>query len=551
MRSFTRLTAMLSLLCGLLLPLAVHEATAKVERRVALVLGNAAYTVAPALVNPTIDAKAVAAAFQQLGFEVIEGFDLTGRQMRAKIAEFSSAIPGSQAAVVYFAGHGVSVDEENYLLPTDLALKSPTDLDLDAISLSLLLKQMKREERVNVVILDACRDNPFAAELNRSATRALISDRGLSRVENDLAKGTLIAFASDPKSTALDGKPGEHSPFTKALLGHLEDAGVSIGTVMDRVRAQVWQETKNKQLPWVSTSIIGEFVLNPHVAPAAPREVEASLEQGAASPVALAAAASRADLEGDRMAQETRLWDSAERGNTIDEYKAYLDAYPKGAYARMAKTRIAKLGAGSTTPPAQGTNTDPSDGALEAEIGTRETERSLALTLAKRKEVQQRLAALDYEPGKISGDFDEKTRSAIMDWQKRHEIRPTGWLAPLQYAALRAESELALRRFLARKAPAPKPERVASGRSVATPAKVVQRPVASRVQRVRESDPNAQPGRYPGYATSQPGGTYGGTPRPYSGGYPGQYPGAHNPGAAAFIGGVVGGAFGGLFGRHH
>ncbi len=553
MRLLSRVAALLSVgtLCGLLILSPLHPATAKDERRVALVIGNAAYTVAPALHNATNDARAVAAAFKRLGFEVIDGYDLTVRQMRAKIAEFSSAIAGSEAAIVYFAGHGVSVDEENYLLPTDLALKSPTDLDLHAIGLSLVLRQMKRDERVNVVILDACRDNPFATELNLASTRAVISPRGLSRVENETAKGTLLAFASDPKSTALDGKPGENSPFTKALLNHLEDVGVSIGTVMDRVRAEVWRETKNKQLPWVSTSIIGEFVLNPKVASLEPGPIEPRSEPLVATTATTPAPASapRHDPGRDRLAQETRLWDSAERGNTLDDYKAYLDAYPSGTYARMARSRIARLGAQSA---AGKTEDAPSEGP-KAEIGTEQTERSLSLTLARRKDVQQRLAALDYEPGKASGTFDEKTRKAIKAWQDRREIEATGWLGPLQYAALLAESDLPLQRYLAKKAPVPKPERVASGRSVAAPAKAVERkaaprPATPRVARPQRTAPAHYPAAYP--ATAYPSGYA----RPYHGGYPNHYPGGHhgghNPGAAAFFGGVLGGVLGGRFGHH-
>lgn len=552
MRLLSRVAALLSVgsLCGLLIVSPLHPATAKADRRVALVIGNAAYTVAPALQNSTNDARAMAAAFRRLGFEVIDGYDLTIRQMRAKIAEFSSAIAGSQAAIVYYAGHGVSVDEENYLLPTDLALKTPTDLDLNAISLSLVLRQMKRDERVNVVILDACRDNPFATELNLASTRAVISPRGLSRVENDVAKGTLLAFASDPKSTALDGKPGENSPFTKALLNHLEDAGVSIGTVMDRVRAEVWHETKNKQLPWVSTSIIGEFVLNPKVAALEPEPSEPRSEPGVATTAAAPAPASapRVDPDRDRVAQETRLWDSAERGNTIEDYKAYLDAYPSGTYARMARSRIARLG----SPSASGKAEDTPAAGMKAEVGTQQTERSLSLTLARRKDIQQRLAALDYEAGTVSGSFDEKTRKALMDWQTRHEIRATGWLGPLQYAALLAESDLPLKRYLAAKTPTPKPERVASGRSVAVPAKAVERKAAaSRATQPQRAYPSTYgatvPGAYPAPAYPS------GYSRPYPGGHPGPYAGGQpgaNPGAAAFIGGVFGGAFGGLF-RHH
>ena len=137
------------------------------EKRVALVIGNGAYENAVRLDNAVFDARAVADAFRKLGFQVVDGYDLDIDHMRAKVSEFSAALSNSKSAVIYYAGHGVSVDEENYLIPTDIVLKSPTDLDLNAISVSLLLKQMKRDDRVNIVILDACRDNPFAAELAR------------------------------------------------------------------------------------------------------------------------------------------------------------------------------------------------------------------------------------------------------------------------------------------------------------------------------------------------------------------------------------------------
>ena len=115
--------------------------------------------------------------------------------MREKVSEFSAALAGAQSAVIYYAGHGVSVDEENYLIPTDIVLKSPTDLDLNAISVSLLLKEMKREDRVNIVILDACRDNPFAAALARQKTRSLVVERGLSPM---FLTGTARYSASAP-----------------------------------------------------------------------------------------------------------------------------------------------------------------------------------------------------------------------------------------------------------------------------------------------------------------------------------------------------------------
>ena len=546
MRLFSRLISMpsLVLLLASVLLLPLRPAAADVEKRVALVIGNGAYKVAQALPNPPVDAKAVAAAFRRLGFEVIDGYDLTITQMRQKIAEFSSAISDSKAAVVYYAGHGVSVDEENYLLPVDLALKSPTDLDLNAISLSLVLKQMKREEKVNVVILDACRDNPFAAELARAKSRAVIGDRGLSRVDSELAKGTLLAFASDPKSVALDGKPGENSPFTKALLNHLEDAGVSIDTVMNRVRAEVWSETKNKQMPWVNTSIIGEFVLNPQVAARAPEHTAPLAGQAAASVTpAVPASPPPFTLNQDRLTQENRLWDSAEHANSREDYQAYLDSYPSGVYARMAKNRIARLGASNAVSPGVTGTADFSSELLKAEIGTQQTEKSLPLTQDKRKEVQQRLQALAFEPGKISGVFNAKTRSAIADWQNGHELPATGWLAPLQYTALLAESETPLRRFLAEKSAAPvsEPARsrhrtLATGHSMAPAHRGV---VAhARVPQRASRTPSARWAPR-GYATRR-------APRGY---YTTPQQQGIDPGGAAFMGGLVGGAVGGLLGH--
>jgi uncharacterized caspase-like protein/peptidoglycan hydrolase-like protein with peptidoglycan-binding domain len=405
------------------------------EKRVALVIGNGHYKAAPQLDNPSGDAGAIAASLRRLGFQVIEGHDLTIAQMRQSVADFSAALTDAKAAVVYYAGHGVSVDEENYLLPTDIVLKSATDLDLNAIGISLLLKQMKREDRINVVILDACRDNPFAAELARSASRSAVGERGLSRVEGDLARGTLIAFASDPKSVALDGLPGQHSPFTKALIDHIEDAGVPIDTVMNRVRSEVWEATRNKQLPWVNTSIIGEFSLNPQ-APASP-------PSGAAASAAPA----------DKLNQENLLWESAQHSNLAADYQAYLDSYPNGAFARMARNRIASanrlasLGDApevAAAPVAPAVSRD-STADFKAEISNEETEKSLNLSAADRKELQRRLAALAFDAGPANGAFGDKTRLALVDWQKKRGATPTGWLGPLQLAALKAESEIAYR----------------------------------------------------------------------------------------------------------
>lgn len=448
--TFALLAACLAALHLLCAPAAALEGA---DKRIAFVIGNGAYKGAPALENPNVDAKAVAAALKRLGFEVIEGYDLDLAAMKLKVAEFAAVLPEAKAALLYHAGHGVSVDEENYLLPTDVVLRTPSDLDLNAVALLVLLKMMKRQESVNVVILDACRDNPFAAEFasNSRKTRAAVASRGLSAIDNDLAKGTLIAFATDPKSTALDGRAGENSPFTKALLTHIEDPGVPIGTVMDRVRADVYAATHNKQTPWVNTSLIGEFFLNP-LAPAPGAAVSA-----------LTPAPGLATLSNaDRQLQENKLWDSAEKSNTPEDYKVYVEAYPNGVYAQMAKNRIARLSgpapaAPAAAAPAQAPAAPPADALapavlpaapivtaaeLKRELGTIQTEKSLGLDRAARREVQMRLLALDFDPRESNGNFGEKTRAAIAEWQKRHEIAATSWLGPVQMAALKQESEV-------------------------------------------------------------------------------------------------------------
>jgi uncharacterized caspase-like protein len=486
--------AFAALAVGLLALSTPRPAMADVDKRVALVIGNGDYKTAPRLDNPSTDARAVAASLKRLGFEVIEGYDLTMAQMRSEVAEFSAALPDSKAAVVYYAGHGVSVDEENYLLPTDIILKNPSDLDLGAISISLILKQMKREERVNVVILDACRDNPFAADLAHSRSRSIVGERGLSRVDGDLARGTLIAFASDPKSTALDGPPGEHSPFTKALIDHIEDPAVPIDTVMNRVRSEVWETTKNRQLPWVNTSIIGEFSLNPKPSP----NVVASLAPAPAPSASSVPAA-------DRQAQENLLWESAQHSNLPGDYQAYLAAYPQGAFAAMARNRIASLSpaidssAGRVAPLASQASPPAPTADLKGEVATMETEKGLKLSVADRKEVQQRLTALTFDAGPATGAFGDKTRAAIAAWQKKHAATPTSWLSPAQLAALKAESETVYQKYLAAlpppsaaPGPAPGPMRALTPQQPP--------PRRAQIQRLRERPPGPmrEPGPGPG-----------------------------------------------------
>jgi uncharacterized caspase-like protein len=454
------------------------------EKRVALVVGNGAYQNAVRLDNAVFDAKAVAAGFRKLGFQVVDGYDLDIDQMRAKVSEFSAALTDAKSAVIYYAGHGVSVDEENYLIPTDIVLKSPTDLDLNAISVSLLLKEMKREDRVNIVILDACRDNPFAEALAKQKTRSLVVERGLSPIDGDLARGTLIAFASDPKSAALDGAAGHHSPFTAAFLDHLFDPGITIDTVMSRVRNEVWEKTGHHQLPWVNTSLIGEYELNPQAPPVSTADSAKPAQPPAETSV------------DQRQAEENLLWESAEKSNLAADYQAYLDAFPNGVFARMAKNRIANMESARTSAPAAAPQalamtepTAPKEDELKDNVGTADTERALNLSAAGEKEVQQRLTVIDVYKGPATGTLDDATRSALAEWQKKRGYAPTSFLNFAELAALRADSETEYQKFLAAQpaaeTAAPEPVRRATVRPSPKPL----------VTRAAKRSPPAKPAR--------------------------------------------------------
>ncbi|WP_376989194.1 caspase family protein [Bosea sp. R86505] len=445
---------------GFAVLLLASPAQAVPERRVALVIGNSAYTAVPRLANPQRDATAISAALKRLGFEVVEGYDLRMDEMTGIVREFAQKLDGAKAGVVYYAGHGIAVGDENYLIPVDASLKSEADLDFRAVNVQLILRQMQRDERVNVLILDACRDNPFATQL---AARSRSVARGLTAIETQSASGILIAFATDPRATALDGEKDGNSPFTAALLKHIETPEVSITTVMDRVRADVWELTGKKQKPWTNSSIIGEFKLNPTLKLAA---VDPSVTIKAIDG-AVPVPAAPAPVGLDRVQMDIRMWETAERGNTPGDYKAYLDAFPTGQFAAFAKNRLARLEpaapAVAALPAVSATSRDtqsavPDDTALKSEAATAQTEAALKLQAKDRRELQRRLSLAGFKPGKSSATFGPSQRSAIKEWQTTRGLEPTGFLAPLQLKALRAQTEPAYQRALAEQAkPAPAP----------------------------------------------------------------------------------------------
>ena len=232
---------------------------AAADKRVALVIGNSAYENVPRLTNPSNDAADVATKLKALGFEVVEGIDLGKRDMEKRIRTFAEALSGADVGLFYYAGHGLQVDQRNFLAPIDAQLKSESDLDFEAVQLDLVLKNMVRNATTSIVFLDACRDNPLAANLAQVG-RSLDVGRGLARVE--AAASMMIVYATEPGKVALDGT-GRNSPFTGALLRHIDTEGASIGDVMIALRNDVLSETGGKQRPFESASLTGQFFFKP------------------------------------------------------------------------------------------------------------------------------------------------------------------------------------------------------------------------------------------------------------------------------------------------
>jgi uncharacterized caspase-like protein len=259
-------------LCGLL-ALAALSAPALAEKRVALVIGNSAYQHTATLKNPSNDATDIAAKLRALGFDVIDGTDLPKDEMEKRIRVFADKLQGSDVGLFFYAGHGLAADGRNFLAPVDAKLQSETDLDFEAVELNLVLKQMERNARVSLVFLDACRDNPLATNL-AALSRSLQVTRGLARV--DRAVGMMIAFSTQPGNVALDGD-GRNSPFTSALLNHIDTEGTTINDMMIDVRKDVLKATGGKQVPWENSSLTGQFFFKP-----APEKVADASTQTAA-----------------------------------------------------------------------------------------------------------------------------------------------------------------------------------------------------------------------------------------------------------------------------
>lgn len=361
--------------------------TASADKRVALVVGNASYTSTTPLRTPVNDATDVATALERLGFDVVRGIDLDYDGMRDKIRVFSERLSGASVGLFYYAGHGLQVSGKNYLIPVDAKLKAASDLDFGAIDVDLVLRNMERETPTNIVFLDACRDNPLAANLTKAmGTRSGAINRGLAPVEAGV--GTLIAFATQPGNVALDGY-GRHSPFAAGLLKTIEQPGLPISDIMISVRQDVLRETGNRQVPWDHSSLTGQFYFVPPASPAPTAPV--------------------ATPEVKQPNFELAFWDSIKNEKNPRLFEAYLNRYPNGAFAEIARINL--------------------EGIKTAALHSADEQDSDKVAVSDPRllsEVRARLYELNFDPGPFTGPVGEAARGATRQFQQMSNLPPTG-----------------------------------------------------------------------------------------------------------------------------
>lgn len=290
---------------------------AKAERRLALVIGNGAYRHTGQLANPPRDAHLLTGTLRSVGFTVTEVIDADAETMKRAMLEFGRSLRGSDAVGLFFyAGHGLQVNGHNYLVPVSANITDETEAAIEAVSLSELLATMERAQtRVNIVVLDACRNNPFARSFRSG-------QQGLARV--DAPTGSFVAYATAPGSVAADGT-GSNSPYTQALAGAMRQPGLAIEQVFKEVRRSVLKTTSGKQVPWDSTSLTGDFYFMG--GPASP----ASRLQPAPAEAA------------DDKALDLAFWNAIKDEADPALVLSYLQQFPRGTFVAPAQRRLIEL----------------------------------------------------------------------------------------------------------------------------------------------------------------------------------------------------------------
>jgi hypothetical protein len=332
------------------------------ENRIALVIGQSNYRAVVALPNPANDAKAVSQLLSEAGFEVLGAADLSQSEMREKLSDFAAQVVAKgpdTIALVFYAGHGLQIDGENFLVPVDVDPKREADIPLQAVRLNDILNTLTSvPSKMRIVLLDACRNNPFPA-INQSA------GHGLAIVDAKIgAPGTFVSFSTSPGAEAEDGS-GADSPYTSALLLAAKEPGLSIEDTFERVRVSVNKATEGRQTPWDSSSLTDEFRFFPGQGAAAPEQpaakrtvdewrrelqgkplevaheaiVAAGTDEAYEAFVALFTQAPFAQQDREWLDRHHRMvaWNNAVIANMAAAYRAFLAQYPDSDLAATAR----------------------------------------------------------------------------------------------------------------------------------------------------------------------------------------------------------------------
>jgi hypothetical protein len=357
------------------------------DKRVALVMGNSAYQNVNRLANPTNDSEAMSAMLKKAGFDVVElKRDLNVSEMRRALRDFSDTVRDADVVIVYFAGHGIEIDGVNYVIPVDAVLERDNDAFDEAIPLDRILTVIEPAKQLRLVILDACRDNPFNKNMKRSIGSRAIG-RGLAKIEPE-TPNTLIAFAAKAGSTASDGD-GKNSPFTAALVKYLPRPGLDLRRAFGYARDDVLKATNNKQEPFIYGSLGGDAVAL----------VPAPVETTADKPKPL-----------DDAALELAFWESIKNDKNPELFQAYLNRYPKGVFADIATLNLQQQ----------------KTAALESATVEQPDDKVKLSDPASLHEVRERLYELNFDPGSSDGPMSAAAQQAVREFEQASKLASTG-----------------------------------------------------------------------------------------------------------------------------
>ena len=406
-----------TLALGVLLAVGLFAAECSAASRVALVVGNAGYRSVPELRNSRNDADDVSRKLKQVGFEVVDGRDLDRQGMQAALVQFAQRLADSEAALVYYSGHGLQINGQNFLVPVDAAYRNGDILPLELIKLDEVIEALGYTTGVRLLVLDACRDNPLVNGLPQNRRSRGGVTNGLARIERSL--GMLIAYSTQANAVADDGN-GRNSPFTAALVRDIAEPGLEVATLFRRVAVNVNRETQGAQTPELSISLLQDFYFNPQesdvdawkkLGPStSPRELESFIARFPSS-VMVDAVRARIDAIETGRERERLVHEFGEKERRLRQELETAEAGYRKALAEFAerrahdeRTRVVteKASEGPAPPLTMGlAGADPAGPTIGPEDLQREKLARDAVAKAERERLSSQVAAFEADKARL------------------------------------------------------------------------------------------------------------------------------------------------------